>query len=138
MLRAAIAGLTMVLLLIGADQPKAPIAGKPIVNLKGQIARVDAFGRCEGMPAIIVVGDGTSTTVVLGSMRYLMEQNFNPKAGALVEIRGYKLPDIVVAIEVRLPASNVTLNLRDENGWPLWRGNARSAGGCPRCGCRPE
>jgi hypothetical protein len=75
--------------------------------------------------------DGTATTVILGSMRYLMEQNFNPKAGVQAQVKGYKLPATVIAIEVRLPAENLTLKLRDENGWPLWRG-----GGCPHCGSR--
>jgi hypothetical protein len=125
----AIAGLTVALLLVAADQPKAPIAGNPIVNLSGRITRVDAFRPGEGMPAIVVDVDGTSTAVLLGSMRYLMEQNFNPKAGAVVQVRGYKMPAAVIAIEVKLPADSLTLKLRDENGWPLWRG-----GGCPRCG----
>ena len=116
-------------LLFAADQTKAPIAGNPIVNISGRITRVDASRPGEGMPGIVVNVEGTSTNVLLGSMRYLMEHDFNPKAGAEVQVKGYKLPASVVAIEVRLPAENVSLKLRDENGWPLWRG-----GGCPRCG----
>ena len=125
--RVVLAALTAALL-FGADQPKAPVAGNPIVNISGRITRVDA-SRPGEMPGLVVNVDGTSTTVILGSMRYLMEQDFNPKAGAAVQVKGYKLPASVVAIEVRLPAENVTLKLRDENGWPVWRG-----GGCPRCG----
>jgi hypothetical protein len=124
----ALAALTAALL-FGADQPKAPVAGNPIVNINGKIKRVDASRPGERMPGLVVNVDGTSTTVLLGSLRYLMEQDFNPKAGAEVQVKGYKLPASVVAIEVRLPAENVTLKLRDENGWPVWRG-----GGCPRCG----
>ena len=124
--RVVLAALTAALL-FGADQPKAPVAGNPIVNISGKITRVDASRRGE-MPGLEVNVDGTSTSVILGSMRYLIEQDFSPKGGAEVQVKGYKLPASVVAIEVRLPAENVTLKLRDENGWPVWRG-----GGCPRC-----
>jgi hypothetical protein len=126
--RVALAALTAALV-FGADQPKAPVAGNPIVNISGKITRVDASRPGERTPGLVVNVDGTSINVVLGSMRYLMEQDFNPKAGAQVQVKGYKLPASVIAIEVRLPAENVTLKLRDEDGWPLWRG-----GGCPRCG----
>ena len=131
MLRVAIAGLAAVLLFAASDERKAQIAGNPIVNFSGRITRVDAFRPVEGMPGLVMDVDGTATTVILGSMRYLMEQNFNPKAGVQAHVKGYKLPATVIAIEVRLPAENVTLKLRDENGWPLWRG-----GGCPHCGSR--
>jgi hypothetical protein len=138
MLRAAIAGLSAALVIAAAEEPKAPVAANPIVNLSGRITRVDAFRPREGMPAIVVDADGITTVVVLGSMRYLMEQNFNPKAGEQVKVKGYKLPDAVLAIEVKLPAENVTLKLRDEGGWPLWRGGRWRGGGCPGCGSRPE
>src|SRR5688572_5393545 len=118
MYRVALAALTAALL-FGANQPKAPVAGNPIVNISGKITRVDAYRPGEGMPGLVVNVDGTSTNVILGSMRYLMEQDFNPKTGAEVQVKGYKLPASVVAIEVRLPAENVTLKLRDENGWPV-------------------
>ena len=129
MVRTAIAGLAAALLLAAADSSKAPVAGNPVVNVIGRITRVNAFRPGQGMPAIVLDVEGTSTTVLLGSMRYLMENNFNPKAGAPAQVKGYKMPDFIVAIEVRLPAEGLTLKLRDENGWPLWRG-----GGCPRCG----
>jgi hypothetical protein len=74
------------------------------------------------MPALVVDVNGTATTVVLGSLRYLMEQNFNPKAGMDVQVKGYKLPDVVVASEVRLTAEGKSIKLRDETGRPLWRG----------------
>jgi hypothetical protein len=125
--RVALTALTAALL-FGADQQKAPVAGNPIVNISGKITRVDV-SRPGGMPGLVVNVNGTSTNVVLGSMRYLMEQGFNPKAGAEVQVKGYELAASVVAIEVRLPAENVTLKLRDESGRPVWRG-----GGCSRCG----
>lgn len=126
--RFALAALTAALV-FAADQSKAPVAGHPVVNISGTITRVDAFRPGEGMPGLIVDVDGTPTTIILGSMRHLMEQDFKPRTGAQAQVKGYKLPSSVIAIEVRLPAENVTLKLRDENGWPLWRG-----GRCPRCG----
>ena len=133
MRRFAVAGFAAALLLAGADQPRAPVAANPVVNLRGRIARVDAVRPGQGMPSIVVETEGASTTVLLGSMRYLMEHDFNPKSGAPVEVKGYKLSSSVVAIEVRLPAEKSTLRLRDDYGWPLWRG-----GGCPHCGGSPR
>jgi hypothetical protein len=59
--------------------------------------------------------------VFLGSMRYLMEKNFNPKAGSTVIVQGYKLETGIVAARVELPAEKSVIQLRDENGHPLWR-----------------
>ena len=129
MFRFVIAALLMTPLLLAADEPKAPVAANPIVNISGRITRVDAFRPGQGMPALVVDADGTSTTVTLGSMRYLMQNDFNPKAGAEIQVKGFKVASGVVAVEVRLPASGTTLKLRDENGWPLWRG-----GRCRHCG----
>ena len=104
------------------DPPKAPAASNPVVEVRGRISKVEPFRPGEGMPALDVESEGKTTTVVLGSMRYLMEKNFNPKAGTEVHVTGYQLPSVVIAIQVKLPAEGKTLRLRDENGWPLWRG----------------
>ena len=117
---------------LAAEETKSPVAGNPIVQISGRVTRVDAFRPGEGMPAITVDVNGTTTRVLLGSMRYLMEQNFNLKAGAEVRVRGYKLPDAVVAIEVRRVEDGKVLKLRDENGWPLWRGRAGYGHCCGR------
>jgi len=114
-----------------AEPPaKAPVAANPVVQITGRITRVNPFGPGSGMPSLTVEVNGVSTNVLLGSFRYLMEQNFNPRAGAEVQVKGYKLPSGIVAIEVRLPVGNKTIRLRDENGWPVWRGG----GGCINCG----
>ena len=113
-----------------AAQPaetKAPITSNPIVELKGKIGKVQV-ARGQGMPYIEVESGGQHTKVTLGSMRYLMEQNFNPKAGAEVEIKGYRMADGVVASVITLPAENKTLRLRDESGRPLWMGGPRGKG----------
>jgi hypothetical protein len=55
-------------------------------------------------------------------MRYLMEQNFNPKAGQQAIVKGFQIDDDLIATSVTLPETKQTIRLRDENGMPLWRG----------------
>ena len=50
----------------------------------------------------------------------------------LLEAKGYKMGDSVVAIRVELPTTKKVLKLRDDNGWPLWMGGPRQGGGGPR------
>jgi hypothetical protein len=50
-----------------------------------------------------------------------LEKNFNPKAGAGVIVKGYKLESEVVAAWVELPAEKAEIQLRDDQGYPLWR-----------------
>jgi hypothetical protein len=129
-----IALLILLPLLAAAQQrDKAPIASQPIVSLQGTVARVEAVPG-QGTPYLEVKTEKGVTKLMLGAMRYLVENDFNPKAGAPIEARGYQLSDSVVAIEVTLPAEKKTLKLRDESGWPLWirggfgRGKGRRAG----------
>ena len=106
------------------DDYKAPIAGNPVVEVRGTIAKVQV-ARGQGMPYLEVNTERGPVKLYLGSMRYLMQENFSPKAGEALEAKGYKLGDDVVAIRVELPASKKVLKLRDENGWPLWMGGRR-------------
>ncbi len=115
---------------------KAPVASNPVVELKGKITKVQvATG--EGMPYFELDG---KTKVLLGSMRYLMENDFNPKAGSRAEVKGYRMADQVVAITVSLPEEKKTLKLRDEGGWPMWGGGRQARGrageGC--CGMKKK
>ena len=106
---------------------QAPIAGSPKVELKGKIEKIQlAMG--QGMPYLEVRTTDKTLRVVLGSMRYLMEQDFNPKAGDEVAVTGYKMNDGVVAITVTLPATGKVLRLRDESGRPVWMGGRRGPG----------
>ena len=98
---------------------QAPIAGNPKVELRGRIERIQ-LQRGQGMPDLEVRAGEKTVNVLLGSMRYLMEQNFNPKAGDEVSVTGYKLNDRIVAVTVTLPSTGKVLKLRDENGWPVW------------------
>ena len=105
---------------------RAPIAGSPKVELKGKIEKIQlAMG--QGMPYLEVRTTDKTVRVVLGSMRYLMEQDFNPKAGDEVAVTGYKVNDSVVAITVTLSNTGKVLRLRDESGRPVWMGGRRGA-----------
>jgi hypothetical protein len=104
---------------MGMGMGAASLASKPVVEVKGSISKVQ-LEMGMGMPSLEVATSKGKVRLVLGSMRYLMEQGFNPKAGEAVEARGYQLPDQVVAIRVELPASKKTLLLRDEEGFPVW------------------
>lgn len=112
-----------------ADPPRPPIASNPIADLKGTVAKTQ-LAPGEGMPYLEVATPQGAVKLFLGSMRYLMQEDFNPKAGEPVEARGYKMADgSIVGIRVDLPASKKTLKLRDENGWPLWMGGRRPGSG---------
>jgi hypothetical protein len=93
----------------------------PIIEIKGVISRVHISpGQC--MPYLEVKQGGEVTRLYLGAMHYLISENFNPKAGQQITAKGYKTTDSVIGIEVSLTAEKKTLKLRDERGWPLWRG----------------
>ncbi|MBI4875689.1 MAG: hypothetical protein HY822_13730 [Acidobacteria bacterium] len=105
----------------GAAFPQTPMANQPKVELKGKIEKIQV-ARGEGMPQMEVREGEKVTRVMLGSFRYLIEQDFSPKAGEDVVVKGYKVSDYVVAISVTLPARDKTLKLRDNDGRPLWMG----------------
>jgi hypothetical protein len=110
----------------------APIAGSPKVELKGKIENLQV-ARGQGMPQMEVRTEKGVTRVLLGSFRYLIEQNFNPKAGDEVTVKGYKADDYVVAISVTLESEGRTLKLRDEDGRPVWMRGRRGGPPCPSC-----
>ena len=90
----------------------------------------------QGMPWLEVKGPKETVKVWLGSMRYLIDENFNPKAGQEVAVKGYQMKDGLVAIQVTLTAEKKTLKLRDAQGWPLWRGGPGHMGRGPGPGKR--
>ncbi len=99
----------------------APVSSNPVVEIAGVVGEV-RIARGVGMPCIEVKHAGQTTVVYLGAMHYLIAQNFNPRTGEDVVVKGYKLADGIVSIQVTLPQENKSLKLRDDNGWPLWRG----------------
>ena len=101
------------------------LAGKPKVEIKGKIQRVDMTpGR--GMPAILVESGSGTQRVVLGSMRYLIEQDFSPKAGDNVSVTGLRDGEDVYAVTVA--TDQRTIKVRQEDGTPAWTGRARHGG----------
>ncbi len=128
-----------------APATKAPISTNPIVDIQGTIVSLKMMPG-QGMPVMEVSGARTGpVTVWLGSLRYLMEQKFSPKVGDTVEVKGYSLrnqdqEEEIVAIQVKLGGQ--VLKLRDENGWPVWRGGGpgfgmmrQGAANCPGGNC---
>lgn len=103
----------------------APIKNAPVVEFKGKVERVE-IAHGQGMPYLEVRRGEELVKVQLGSMRYLMEQNFNPKAGMEVSIKGYQVGKSVIAITVT--AGDKELRLRDGDGRPVWMGG-RGRGG---------
>lgn len=99
---------------------QTPLATAPKVEVKGTIERIQITPG-QGMPFLELKTDKGTQRVMLGSMRYLMEQNFKPKAGNAAVVKGFLVNDIVVARSVEIPAEKVSIQLRDENGVPLWR-----------------
>ena len=100
------------------DSQALPVPS-PTVELEGRISSVHvAPGR--GMPYLEVEENGKTAKVYLGSMNYLMQHNFNPKAGEEVKVKGFRRGDDIVAITVTLPSRKRTIRLRSDNGLPLW------------------
>lgn len=128
--KSAILTLSIAFLAIGA-QPESKPAALQIVELKGDIVAVNLTAG--GMPSITVAAGGRRQQIRLGSIRYLIANNFSPKAGQPVIVRAFDQRGIgLVAVSVELPQSKQKLLLRDENGLPLWRGGQnRMVSGTP-------
>jgi hypothetical protein len=114
------------LLLFSTSAPaqQVPARGGPRVEIRGTIQEVRILPG-QGTPYLVVSQAKKPVRVYLGSMRYLIQQNFNPKMGQEVSVTGFQVPDGVVAATVALTGSDRVLKLRDENGRPLWRGGWR-------------
>lgn len=105
----------------GTTQLAPPAAtGKPI-QASGTVGQIQIVPG-QGMPYFELKHGGATTRVFLGPMPYLIEENFNPKSGQEVTVKGYQLEDRIIAAEITLVAEKRTVKFRDERGWPLWRG----------------
>ena len=98
-----------------------PGMGGPLVEAKGKVIQVK-ISPGQGMPFVTIQDGSTETSVYLGSMRYLMAQDFNPKVGDQIVVKAYRTANGLLAATVTLPATNKTIRLRDANGRPMWRG----------------
>lgn len=110
--------LVLPLALLAQPPLPAPISGQPLVEMKGIVSKVSAAPG-QGMPYLEMRSGSETVKVSLGSMRYLMQNDFNPKTGDAIEVKGYKMEDGVVAAEVSL-AGGKPLKFRDSQGRPLW------------------
>jgi hypothetical protein len=76
---------------------------------------------------VVLKTDQGPITVHLGPSWYLSEEKFPLKAGETMEVTGSKIAQdgttIIMASEVK--ANGKTLKLRDEQGFPVWRGAGR-------------
>lgn len=120
--------LTMIFAFITASaalhavQPSQPaVAANPVVTVEGTVQKVQ-IAPGQGMPYLELQSGEDTIKVYLGPVRFLMEQDFNPKAGTVVSVKGYKMNPDVVAISITIPSEKKTVKLRDEKGWPVWRG----------------
>jgi len=104
-----------------ASQERPRACGQELVRIQGVLEKV-VLTPGAGMPSLEVRGERGVERVLLGSMRYLMEQNFNPAAGEEVVVEGMRSGDAILAVRLAIPARKIRLELRDEhNCAPKWR-----------------
>lgn len=114
--------LALACVVSAAAQPRfaRPPASAPKVELKGTIERVQIVPG-QGMPFLEVRDRDGLHHVYLGSMRYLIEKDFKPAAGDKAVVRGFKVEEGILAMRIEIPSTKTVIDLRDENGIPLWR-----------------
>lgn len=96
------------------------LSGRERVEVRGTVEKVQIVPG-QGMPFLEVKDEKGTVKVYLGSMRYLMEKNFGPRAGIRVVVKGFKVESDVFARSVEIPAEKKSIELRSEDGTPLWR-----------------
>jgi hypothetical protein len=92
-----------------------------LVEVSGAVEQIHIVPG-QGMPYLVVKRGAELIRVYLGPMPFLLVENFNPKAGHEVIVKGYKTADWLLAAQITLVAEKRTVKFRDEHGWPLWRG----------------
>lgn len=92
-----------------------------ITELRGRVAALQLAAGV-GMPSVTIQTETDRKLVYLGSMRYLMMQNFNPRIDEEIVVKAFQANGQYFAASVTLPAGNQTIQLRDSSGRPVWRG----------------
>ena len=102
--------------------PLAPsaAAGK-LIEIAGTVGQIHIVAG-QGMPYFELKRGVEITRIYLGPMPFLIAENFNPKAGQEVAIKGYKLSDSILAAQITFVTEKRTVRFRDDQGWPVWRG----------------
>jgi hypothetical protein len=103
-----------------SEAPPSALASAERVEVRGTVERV-LFVPGVGTPVLVLRAGEETVRVQLGSMRYLMEKDFNPRAGDAIVVRGFRVNHEILARTVELPAEKKTLELRSADGAPLWR-----------------
>jgi len=101
-------------------------------TVTGKVTRTttgDAFARF-GMAAIEIEAGGKKMLVHIGPAWYLARENFSVKAGDEVKVVGtpVSVGDESYIVAQSVTAGEKTLALRDDAGYPLWRGGGRFSG----------
>lgn len=128
----------------GAGAGKGPRAMGPrlydpqtVTTVKGQVESVGQYavlGR-RGMrrmryQGLVLKTEAGSITVHLGPPWYVGQQGFQAEVGDTLEVTGSKITrnqqTILLASEVKW--DDKSLKLRDDQGYPLWRGKGRRGG----------
>ncbi|MBW1952009.1 MAG: DNA-binding protein [Deltaproteobacteria bacterium] len=104
---------------------------KTVTTVKGTVEKLEtapSMGRRgrKGMQwqELVLKTDKETLNVHLGPVGYAREQGLEPKVGDVIEVTGSKITrgqkTILLASEIK--AGDKVLKLRDEQGFPLWRG----------------
>jgi hypothetical protein len=111
-----------------------------VTTIKGPVEKVEELpsmggggGRGMMYRGVLLKTDKGSLLVHLGPGWYLDEQKFTVKAGDTLEATGSKVTlnnqPAMIAREVKV--NGKTLKLRDDQGFPVWRGMGRGPGRGP-------
>lgn len=103
---------------------------KQVETLDGEVVSVDAYtsrrGISQGVHLLVNTGKET-VEVHLGPSWYLEERDFAITPEEKITITGSRIDingeQAIIASQIK--KGNETLVLRDENGFPLWRGDRR-------------
>jgi hypothetical protein len=119
------------LALLGQPGPPTPVPTPKSETMKGVVKKVEIYRGMGPGQLLMKTAKGDEVFVLLGSIRYLMQNGFNLTAGDDIEVRGVKSQQTnrseFIAIEIKNLTNKKSLRLRDENLRPLWRrgGNAQ-------------
>jgi hypothetical protein len=111
-----------------------------VTTVKGQVEKLEEINmgrqRVMTLMEVLLKTDQGILRVHLGPSRYLKEQKFAVKAGDTLEATGSKVTlnnqPALIAREVKV--NGKTLKLRDDQGFPVWRGMGRGSGMGPGMG----
>jgi len=120
----------------GPDPGMGPRGGrfydlKTVTTVKGTVESLETLPimgprGAKGMEwqGLVLKTDKETLNVHLGPVGYASQQGVEPKVGDTIEVTGSKITrgqqTILLAAEVK--AQDKVLKLRDEQGFPLWRG----------------